>query len=153
MIELLVVGGVMEEKYQRLINRAFEIRKMAYTPYSNFNVGAALLCGNGKIYVGCNIENGAYGPSICAERVAFVEAIKNDERDFDAIAIVTGPKGADVYEMGSPCGVCRQFMSEFCDDDFKIIMTKMSNDGKLIDSKTFAMNEILPERFKLKELC
>lgn len=141
----------MEEKYLRLINRAFEIRKMAYTPYSNFNVGAALLCGNGKIYEGCNIENGAYGPSICAERVAFVEAIKNDERDFDAIAIVTGLKGADVYDMGSPCGVCRQFMSEFCDDDFKVIMTKMNKDGELIDSKILTMKEILPDRFTLKD--
>lgn len=141
----------MEEKYLKLVKSAFEIRRMAYTPYSNFKVGAALLCGNGKTYVGCNIENGAYGPSICAERVAFVEAVKNDERDFDAIAIVTGPKGADIYEMGSPCGVCRQFMSEFCDDNFKIIMTKMTKEGELLDSKILTMKEILPDRFKLKD--
>ena len=141
----------MEQKYLDLIDRAFAIRKMAYTPYSNFNVGAALLCKNGNVYVGCNIENGAYGPSICAERVAFVEAVKKDERDFDAIAIVTGPKGADTYDMGSPCGVCRQFMSEFCDDDFKVIMTKMTKDGELIDTKVLTMIEILPDRFKLKD--
>lgn len=141
----------MEEKYLRLINKAFEIRKMAYSPYSNFKVGAALLCENGKIYEGCNIENGAYGPSICAERVAFVEAVKNDERDFDAIAIVTGSKGADIYDMGSPCGVCRQFMSEFCDDNFKVIMTKMTKEGELLDSKILTMDEILPDRFKLKD--
>lgn len=143
----------MEDKYLKLISEAFEARKRAYTPYSHFKVGAALLCKDGKVFDGCNIENGAYSPSICAERVAFVEAVKNGERDFEAIAIVTGPESAKVYEMGSPCGVCRQFMSEFCDDDFKIIMTKMSNDGKLIDSKVFTMKEILPERFKLKELC
>ena len=141
----------MEEKYIRLINKAFEIRKKAYTPYSGYKVGAALLCGNGKIYLGCNIENSAFGPSICAERTAFVEAVKNGERDFDAIAIVTGHDNADVYEMASPCGVCRQFMSEFCKDDFKIIMTKMSRDGELLDSKMFTMNEILPDRFKLKD--
>ena len=139
----------MEEKYLKLIQDAFAIRKKAYTPYSHFKVGAALLCSDGKVYLGCNIENGAFSPTICAERVAFVEAIKNDERDFDAIAIVTGHEDAEVYEMGSPCGVCRQFMSEFCDDDFKIFMTKISKDGKLIDSKMFTMNEILPDRFRL----
>lgn len=139
----------MEEKYLSLVNRAFTARKKAYTPYSNFNVGAALLCKNGKVYEGCNIENGAFSPTICAERVAFVEAVKNGERDFDGIAIVTGPTNADVYEMGSPCGVCRQFMSEFVEDDFKIIMTKMDKNGKLLDSKIFTMNEILPDRFKL----
>ena len=143
----------MEDKYLKLISEAFEVRKHAYTPYSHFKVGAALLCKDGKVYEGCNIENGAYSPSICAERVAFVEAVKKGEREFEAIAIVTGPEDAEIFEMGSPCGVCRQFMSEFCEDDFKIIMTKMGNDGTLIESKIFTMNEILPERFKLKELC
>ena len=142
----------MEKKYQNLINVAFEARKKAYAPYSNYKVGAGLLCKNGKIYEGCNIENGAFSPSICAERVAFVEAVKNGERDFEAIAIVTGPEDADIYEMGSPCGVCRQFMSEFCNDDFKIIMTKIKSNGELIDSKEFTMDEILPKRFKLKDL-
>lgn len=142
---------MIENKYFDLINKAFEIRKRAYTPYSNFNVGAALLCENGKIYEGCNIENGALGPTICAERVAFVEAVKNGERDFEAIAIVTGPKDADVYEMASPCGTCRQFMSEFTNDDFKIIMTKMDKNGKLLNTKIITMNEILPDRFKLKD--
>lgn len=140
----------MEKKYLDLISDAFEIRKKAYAPYSNYKVGAGLLCKNGKIYLGCNIENGAFSPTICAERVAFVEAIKNGERDFEAIAIVTGPENADVYEMGSPCGVCRQFMSEFCEDDFKIIMTKIKSNGELLDSKEFTMNDILPDRFKLK---
>ena len=116
----------MEEKILKLINDAFEIRKKAYSPYSHFKVGAALLCKNGKVYLGCNIENGAFSPTICAERTAFVEAIKNGERDFEAIAIVTGPESVDVFEMGSPCGVCRQFMSEFCEDYFKIIMTKIT---------------------------
>ena len=141
----------MEEKYLKLVQEAFEIRKKAYAPYSHFKVGAALLCKDGKVYLGCNIENGAFSPTICAERVAFVEAIKNGERDFNAIAIVTGPENAEIYEMGSPCGVCRQFMSEFCEDDFKIIMTKISKDGKLINSKMFTMNEILPDRFKLRK--
>lgn len=140
----------MEDKYLNLINQAFEIRKNAYTPYSNYNVGAALLCKNGKVYTGCNIENGAYSPGICAERTAFAEAVKNGEREFEAIAIVTGARDADVYEMSSPCGVCRQFMSEFCDDDFKIIMTEMTRDGKLLNSDILTMDQILPHRFKLK---
>lgn len=142
----------MEKKYLDLINAAFQIRKKAYTPYSHFKVGAALLCKNGNVYEGCNIENSAYGPSLCAERVAFVEAIKKGERDFDAIAIVTGAESAPIYNMGSPCGVCRQFMSEFCTDDFKIIMTEMTKDGGLISSKVMSMNEILPDRFKLGDL-
>lgn len=142
----------MDKKYQDLIERAFQVRKKAYSPYSHFKVGAALLCKNGNVYEGCNIENGAFSPTICAERVAFVEAIKNGEREFEAVAIVTGPKDANVYEMGSPCGVCRQFMSEFCNDDFKIIMTKIKSNGELIDSKELTMDEILPKRFKLKDL-
>ena len=142
----------MDKKYQDLIERAFQVRKKAYSPYSHFKVGAALLCKNGNVYEGCNIENGAFSPTICAERVAFVEAVKNGEREFEAVAIVTGPKDANVYEMGSPCGVCRQFMSEFCNDDFKIIMTKIKSNGELIDSKEFTMDEILPKRFKLKDL-
>ena len=139
----------MEDKYLKLIQEAFESRKKAYTPYSHYKVGAALLCKNGNIYLGLNIENGAFSPTICAERVAFVEAIKKGERDFEAIAIVTGKDDAKVYEMGSPCGVCRQFMSEFCKDDFKIIMTKITCEGELLDSKIFTMNEILPNGFKL----
>lgn len=142
----------MEKKYLDLIKAAFNIRLKAYTPYSHYKVGAALLCKNGHIYEGCNIENSAYGPSLCAERVAFVEAIKNGERDFEAIAIVTGAESAPIYKMGSPCGVCRQFMSEFCADDFKIIMTEMTKDGGLISSKIMSMEEILPDRFKLGDL-
>lgn len=141
----------MEEKYLDIVKQAFEIRKIAYTPYSHYKVGAALLCKNGKVYVGCNIENGAYGASICAERVAFVEAVKNGERDFEAIAIVTGKEDDTIYDMESPCGECRQFMSEFCKDDFKIIMTKMDKDGKLLDSKTLTMDEALIDRFKLSD--
>ena len=140
----------MEKKYLDLIQEAFKIRKSAYSPYSHYKVGAALLCKNGKIYLGCNIENGSFSPTICAERVAFVEAIKLGERDFEAIAVVTGKEDSLEYDMGSPCGVCRQFMSEFCEDDFKIIMAKMNKNGEHLDSKIFTMDEILPVRFKLK---
>ena len=78
----------MDDKHLKLIKSAIEIRKMAYTPYSHYKVGAALLCKNGKVYTGCNIENGAFSPTVCAERVAFFDAIKNGERDFECIAIV-----------------------------------------------------------------
>ena len=141
----------MDSKYLDLLKKAFEIRKNAYVPYSHFKVGAALLCKNGKTYLGCNIENGAFGPTICSERTAIFEAVKNMDREFEAIAVVGGKEGDDVLEIATPCGVCRQVMTEFCDDDFKIIMAKMKQDGEILDEKIMTLDEILPLRFKLKK--
>ena len=105
-----------------LIRAAFKARSFAYTPYSHFKVGAALLAKNGMVYTGCNIENAAYGPSNCAERTAFFKAVSEGEREFSAIAVVGGKDG-DAADIFPPCGVCRQVMMEFCQPEtFQIIL-------------------------------
>lgn len=126
---------------RELIRLAMEARKNAYAPYSGFTVGAALLASSGKAYTGCNIENAAYGPTVCGERTAFFKAISEGERAFEKIAVVGG-KGEDVKDYFVPCGVCRQVMSEFCDDDFMVIIAKAEDDYL---AKT--LNELLPCRF------
>lgn len=129
---------------EELILEAIEARKMAYTPYSHFQVGAALETAEGIVYRGCNIENAAYGPSNCAERTAFFKAVSEGERAFVQIAVVGGPEGEEISQYCAPCGVCRQVMSEFCDgDSFKIHLS----DGK--DIKTYSLAEILPLAFSL----
>lgn len=115
-----------------LIKEALEARKMAYTPYSHFNVGAALLTKDGRVYRGCNIENASYTPSNCAERTAFFKAVSDGIMDFSAIAIVGGPAKTGSHSICSPCGVCRQVMMEFCDPKtFKIILGTDESDFKV----------------------
>lgn len=109
--------GVAPEK---LVALAQEARNRSYCPYSHFAVGAALLCRDGTVYQGCNIENAAFGPGNCAERTAIFKAISEGHRDFAAIAVAGGPAGESVKGMCTPCGVCRQVMREFCPDDFPI---------------------------------
>ena len=106
---------------EELVRQALAAMKFAYVPYSGFTVGAALLTKSGKVYLGCNIENAAYGPSNCAERTAFFKAVSEGEREFAAIAVVGGKDGnaADIFP---PCGVCRQVMQEFCEPSFMIYM-------------------------------
>lgn len=128
---------------RELVNRAIEMRQFSYTPYSHFNVGAALLTKTNKIYGGCNIENASYGPSNCAERTAFFKAISEGEKDFAAIAIVGGPAGQDISELCPPCGVCRQVMMEFCNPkNFYIILAKNKNDYWI-----YTLEELLPMGF------
>lgn len=106
-----------------LVRAAIAARENSYSPYSNFAVGAALLCADGTVYGGCNIENAAYSPGNCAERTAFFRAIFDGHRDFTAIAVVGGPAGEPISELCAPCGVCRQVMREFCDPaTFRILM-------------------------------
>ena len=113
---------ISKEMIPSLIDEAFAARKMAYTPYSHFQVGAALLTADGKIYRGCNIENAAYTPTNCAERTAFFKAVSEGVRDFRAICIVGGMNGV-LSGYTAPCGVCRQVMMEFCDSEtFQIIL-------------------------------
>ncbi len=126
-----------------LIQNAIEAMQSAYAPYSNFTVGAALLSKNGKVYKGCNIENGAYSVTNCAERTALFSAVANGEREFEAIAIVGGEKG-EIVNFCPPCGVCRQALSEFCDGDFKIYLYN----GKKI--KEYKFSKILPLQFRHK---
>lgn len=135
---------------KKLIQAAFEARKMAYTPYSNFKVGAALLTKSGKIYQAGNIENASYTPTCCAERVAFFKAISEGEKDFQAIAIVGGQEATQEgdFEITAPCGVCRQVMVEFCDqEEFSVIMAK--SEDEYIESK---LEDILPYSFSKEDL-
>ena len=126
-----------------LIKEALEARKMAYTPYSHFNVGAALLTTDGRVYRGCNIENVSYTPSNCAERTAFFKAVSDGIMDFSAIAIVGGPAKAGSLSICSPCGVCRQVMMEFCDPKtFKIILGTDESDFKV-----YTLEQMLPLGF------
>ena len=106
---------------EKLRELAIEAMGHAYAPYSGFKVGAALLCGDGTVYQGCNIENAAYGPTNCAERTAFFKAIYDGRRDFVSIAVCGGKDGV-IAGLFPPCGVCRQVMREFCADDFKVYM-------------------------------
>lgn len=131
--------------YDELVNLATEARKRAYTPYSHFAVGAALLANSGKVYTGCNIENASYTPTVCAERTAFFKAISEGVRGFKAIAIVGGPEGEPV-DFCAPCGVCRQVMAEFCSPDFDIIL------GRPGAYKVYKFNEVLPFAFTPKDL-
>lgn len=130
-----------------LVNLAIEAREHAYVPYSGFAVGAALLTKDGKVYQGCNIENSAYGPTNCAERTAFFTAVYQGEREFAAIAVVGGKKGEPVSELCAPCGVCRQVMREFCEDDFKIILSK--GDGTVME---VFLSDLLPFGFSKENL-
>lgn len=132
---------------EKLIEAAIKMTEFSYSPYSNFCVGAALLTKDGKIFTGCNIENAAYGPSNCAERTAFFKAVSEGYTSFDAIAIAGGPKEngrITIKDYCTPCGVCRQVMSEFCNQNFKIICAKSKDDYKI-----FTLGELLPESFTL----
>ena len=128
-----------------LLECAIEARKASYSPYSGFKVGAALLAKNGKVYLGCNIENAAYTPTNCAERTAIFKAVSEGEREFEAIAIVGG-KGEDPNAICAPCGVCRQVLAEFCDADFRIVL------GTPRDSKAYTLAQLLPLSFGKNDL-
>ena len=119
-----------------LIRAAFKARSFAYTPYSHFKVGAALLAKNGMVYTGCNIENAAYGATICAERTAIFKAVSEGHRDFDTIVIAGR---SDDYCV--PCGTCRQVMMEFAPDLTVICLNKKG------ESRKFALKELLPYGF------
>ena len=106
---------------EELVKLALEARENAYTPYSHFMVGAAVLTKEGKVYQGCNIENASFTPTICAERTAIFKAVSEGHREFIKMAVVGSPEGK-VESFASPCGVCRQVMMEFCDPEtFQVI--------------------------------
>ena len=122
-----------------LVKFALDARENAYSPYSKFRVGASLECDDGSVYKGCNIENSAYSPSCCAERVAIFKAVSEGKRNFKKIAIVS-----DSYDYTYPCGVCRQVMSEFVNKDFEIIVAKSNEEYKVEK-----FDEVLPHAFRL----
>ena len=130
---------------KELIELAIKARELAYAPYSNHKVGAALVGKSGKIYTGCNVENAAYSPTNCAERTAVFKAVSEGEREFTAIAIVGGV-GDKLSELCAPCGVCRQVLSEFCTADLRIVMGTPNN----ITVST--LGDILPYSFGKSDL-
>lgn len=125
---------------KQLLAMAGEARKKAYAPYSGYTVGAALLCEDGTVYTGCNIENSSFSPTVCAERVAIFKAVADGNRTFSAIA-VAGNKQGEPDGLASPCGVCRQVLAEFCEKDLRIVLT----------NGVFTLGELLPLAFRLRE--
>lgn len=125
---------------------AKDAMKNSYAPYSNYNVGAALLCKNGSLYNGCNIENASYSLTNCAERTALFSAIANGEKEFEAICIVGG-KNSEITDYAMPCGACRQVLAEFCDADFKIYVGINEN-----DIREYKLSELIPYSFNKSKL-
>ncbi len=133
----------MEYNRQDLIQIAYEAKKYSYAPYSGFHVGAALLCTDGTIFSGCNIENAAYTPSNCAERTAIFKAVSEGYSSFAAIAIA-----GDKEEYLAPCGVCRQVLMEFCDaDTFEVILAKNNTNYQLLQ-----LRDLYPYAFSQSDL-
>ena len=128
---------------EQLMEKAKEAMQRAYSPYSGYKVGAALLCKDGTLYQGCNIENASYSPTNCAERTAFFKAVYDGKRDFEAIAICGGKDGV-ITGPFSPCGVCRQVMREFCAQDFAIYVI-----GANDTYERYTLAELLPQSFSL----
>ncbi|CDD47370.1 cytidine deaminase [Firmicutes bacterium CAG:534] len=128
---------------KELIKAAMEAKKKAYTPYSGYQVGAALLTNELRIYTGCNIENASYTPTICAERTAIFKAVSEGWKRFLAIAIVGGAEGKPMEEYAYPCGVCRQVMREFTDPDKFIVIVARSEE----DYRIFHLSDLLPQSF------
>lgn len=138
----------MQAQIKELITAAIEARRKSYSPYSHYQVGAALLTADGQIVTGCNIENAAYGPSNCAERTAFFKAVSEGIRDFAAIAVVGSPEGESLSQFAYPCGVCRQVMMEFCEPSrFQVIVAKSEEDYRVM-----TLAELLPEAFGPKNV-
>lgn len=128
---------------EELITKALQAKAYSYSPYSHYQVGAALLAEDGSIYTGCNIENAAFSPTNCAERTAFFKAVSEGKKEFLAIAIVGGAKGEDITQYAYPCGVCRQVMMEFCNPQtFYVIVAKSQAEYEI---KTLQV--LLPDGF------
>lgn len=129
-------------KPEELMEYAKAAMGNAYAPYSDFRVGAALLCDDGRVYTGCNVENAAFSPTMCAERVAVGKAVSEGKRTFAALA-VCGGKGGVLTSLCTPCGVCRQVLAEFCPKEMPIYVT----DGKTVI--TYTLEQLLPFGFSL----
>lgn len=130
------------EAIRSLIGVCMEALEHSYAPYSHFHVAAALLCRDGSIYIGNNIENASYSATVCAERTAFFQAVKDGQREFDAI-VVCGGAGGKVEGRCAPCGVCRQVMREFCNPHEFTVILPMNEE----EYKTYTLEQLLPESF------
>ncbi|HKM32784.1 MAG TPA: cytidine deaminase [Oscillospiraceae bacterium] len=132
-------------EHSKLIKLALDARENSYSPYSQYKVGAALLSSSGKVYTGCNVESASYGATICAERTAFVKAVSEGERQFTAIAIAGGKAEQRIDNLSDyafPCGICRQLLSELCDENMNVIIARNETDYKLFD-----LGQLLPHGF------
>ena len=130
---------------EQLIDLAKDAMTRAYAPYSGFQVGAALLCADGTVYQGCNIENASFSPTVCAERTAIFKAVSEGRREFTALAVCGGKDGI-IEGIYPPCGVCRQVMREFCGDDFPVYLAGANGTWQ---ATTLA--ELLPLSFRADE--
>ncbi len=130
---------------KKLVDIAIKAMDKAYSPYSNFKVGAALVTKNNKIFTGCNIESVSFTPTCCAERTAFFKAISEGEKEFESITVVGGLHGK-LNDFCFPCGVCRQVMTEFCDKDFKIYVSNG------IDIKEYTLEKLFPHSFNKEDI-
>ena len=133
------------EFYRSLMASAVAAREYAYSPYSGYRVGAALLGKSGKLYTGCNVENAGYTPTNCAERTAVFKAVSEGEREFTAIAVVGG-SGDTLDAACTPCGVCRQVLAEFCEPEMPVIL------GTPEEMRVLTLGELLPFAFTKKNL-
>lgn len=131
----------MKMDLEELVSAARAARKNAYAPYSHYAVGAAVLTASGKVYTGCNVENAAYPSGLCAERVAIFKAVADGEREMLAVVVVTS-------NLGSPCGACRQVLSEFAEDDAVIVLAAAKGNRR----KKYTMKQILLDRFERRHL-
>ncbi|KAL4234052.1 hypothetical protein ACF0H5_005706 [Mactra antiquata] len=134
--------SLLEPKFQELIKAAVEMKDRAYCPYSNFRVGSSVMCSNGSIHVGCNVENASYGLCLCAERCAVSNAVSAGHTDIIAVAISCDIKG----DFKGPCGMCRQVLAEF-NLEMDLYLTKPDNTYKKVNLK-----ELLPMAFTPKSL-
>ena len=133
---------------EELMGMAIQAMQLSYSPYSGYRVGAALLAKNGKVYTGCNIENAAYSPTVCAERCAVFKAVSEGVREFDAIAVVGSRSSDGVTRTAFPCGVCRQVLSEFCDTESFMIYV-LGQDGNV---KGHTLAQLMHEIFGKSDL-
>ncbi len=129
--------GISAAKWQELLDAANKVRDLAYAPYSDFHVGAALLTDDGEIIVGCNVENATYGATICAERTAIGTAVASGKKTFTAICVLT-----QADSPVAPCGICRQVLAEFC-EDLPVLMATTSGRYEFV-----SLDDLLPHRFK-----
>jgi len=135
------------ELEQKLMSTAIEYRKRSYSPYSGYQVGAALLSADGEIFGGCNIESASFSPTNCAERTALFKAVSEGKKDFVAIAVVGG-KAGDNLEFCTPCGVCRQALVEFCDPKTFVVYLGTGTE----EYKGYLLEELLPYSFTPKNV-
>ena len=132
-------------KDELLLEMAEQARSLAYCPYSDMAVGAALLTGSGKVYLGANIENASFTPTVCAERTAVFRALLDGEREFVKIAISGGKAGEHVHASFPPCGVCRQVLAEFCSPELEVLLA-----GD--EPQKYTLGELLPASFSKKNM-